>query len=145
MPDEKRERDLIRRCLMSLGNLGQDPAAPGFGTWKIVLAEGAIGHHRQTMTDAPGKDRMFDGPLFQVIKNLVAGDLFAGPSRDAVSLIEIVGVEVADTPGEDFALAFKVLKPPKPVESYPAIARHYTSMASDPYVCRALAAEGLEA
>ena len=34
---------------------------------------------------------------------------------------------------------------PKPVESYPAIARHYARMASDPYVCRALEAEGLDA
>ncbi len=34
---------------------------------------------------------------------------------------------------------------PKPVESYPAIARHYARMASDPYVRRALAAEGLDA
>ena len=77
MPDKKRERDLTRRRLMSLGNLGQDPAALGFGARKIVMAEGAIGRYRQAMTDTPGKHRMFNGPLSQVIKNLVAGDLFA--------------------------------------------------------------------
>jgi len=42
---------------------------------------------------------MFNGPLAQVIEDLIAGDIFARPSCDAVSLIEIIGVEVADTPG----------------------------------------------
>ena len=77
MPDKERERDLTRRRLMSLGNPGQDPAALGFGAWKIVMAEGAVGRHRHALTDAPGKHCMFNGPLLQVIKDLIAGDLFA--------------------------------------------------------------------
>ena len=98
-PDKERERDLTRRCIMSLGNLDQDPSAAGFGARKIAVAEGAVGRHRQTVTDTPGKHRMFNSPLLQVIKNLIAGDIFARWSCDAVSLLEIIGVEVADTPG----------------------------------------------
>jgi len=44
-----------------------------------------------------------------------------------------------------YALSRWLRMTPKPVESYPAIARHYARMASDPYVCRALEAEGLAA
>ena len=44
-----------------------------------------------------------------------------------------------------FALSRWLNMTPKPVESYPAIARHYTRMASDPRVRRALLAEGLDA
>ena len=44
-----------------------------------------------------------------------------------------------------YALSRWLKMTPKPVESYPAIARHYGHMASDPYVCKALAAEGLDA
>src|SRR5271166_852848 len=98
MSDKERERDLMRRRLMSLGNPGQGPAALGFGAWKIVMAEGAVGRHRQAVTDTPGKHRMFDGPLLQVIKDLIAGDMFARRSRNAASLLEIIGVEVADPP-----------------------------------------------
>ncbi len=99
MPDKERERDLTRRCLMSVGNLDQDPTALGFGAGKIVMAEGAISCHRQAVADTPGKHRMFNGPLLQVIKNLIAGNLFGRRSGDAVSLIEIIGVKVADPPG----------------------------------------------
>ena len=99
MPDKERERDLTRRCIMSLANLGQHPAALGFGARKTVMAERAIRSHRQAVTDTAGKHRMFNGPLLQVIKNLIAGDLFARPLCDAVSLLEIIGVEVADTSG----------------------------------------------
>ena len=74
---------------MSLGNLDQHPSALGVGTWKIVVAEGTIRCHRQAVTDTPGKHRIFNGPLLQVIKNLIAGDIFTRPSCDAVSLIEI--------------------------------------------------------
>ena len=84
---------------MSLGKLDQGLSAAGFGAWKIVMAEGAISCHRQAVMDTPGKHRMFNGPLLHVIKNLIAGDIFARPSCDAVSLIKIIGVEVADTPG----------------------------------------------
>lgn len=38
-------------------------------------------------------------PLLQVTKDLIAGDILACWSCDAVSLIEIIGAEVADTPG----------------------------------------------
>jgi glutathione S-transferase len=44
-----------------------------------------------------------------------------------------------------YALSRWLKMTPKPVESYPAIARHYARMASDPSVRRALAAEGLNA
>ena len=44
-----------------------------------------------------------------------------------------------------YALSRWLKMTPKPVESYPAIARHFARMASDPYVRRALEAEGLDA
>ena len=94
----------MRRCIMSLGNLGQHPATLGVGAWKIVMAERAIRCHRQAVTDTPGKHRMFNGSLLQVIKNLIAGNLFGRRSGDAVSLIEIMGIEVAPfTPASGFA------------------------------------------
>jgi len=116
MPDKERERDLTGRCLMSLGNIGQDPAALGFGARKIVMAEGAVSRYRHAVTDTPGKHRMFNSPFFEVIKNLVAGHLFASLSRDAVSLIEIISVEVADTPGKDFLIT-RLRQPGFPVRT----------------------------
>ena len=44
-----------------------------------------------------------------------------------------------------YALSRWLKMTPKPVESYPAIARHFARMASDPYVRKALEAEGLDA
>ena len=44
-----------------------------------------------------------------------------------------------------YALSRWLKMTPKPVESYPAVARHHARMASDPDVRRALAAEGLDA
>jgi glutathione S-transferase len=44
-----------------------------------------------------------------------------------------------------YALSRWLKMTPNPVESYPAIARHFARMASDPYASRALAAEGLDA
>ena len=99
MPDKERECNLARRRLMSLGNPGQDPAAPGLGGRKIVVAEGAVGRYCHAVADTPGKDRMFDGQLSQVIKNLIAGNFFARLSYDPVNLLKVIGVEVADTPG----------------------------------------------
>ena len=42
-----------------------------------------------------------------------------------------------------FALARWLKMTPKPVEAYPAVARHFARMAHDPAVRRAMAAEGL--
>jgi glutathione S-transferase len=44
-----------------------------------------------------------------------------------------------------YALSRWLKMTPKPVESYPAVARHHARMASDPGVRRALEAEGLDA
>ena len=42
-----------------------------------------------------------------------------------------------------FALSRWLKMTPKPVDTYPAVARHFARMAEDPAVGRAMAAEGL--
>ena len=63
---------------------------------KIIVAERRIGDHRYAVLLAPRQHRVFDGTLLQMIKHLIAGD--AALARDLKHLVEIVDVEIADTP-----------------------------------------------
>ena len=65
------------------------------------MAERRIGDHRDAVLLAPRDHRMLDRALLQMIEHLVAGDLaLAGNLQH---LVEIIGVEIADAPGADFA------------------------------------------
>src|SRR3569833_2153369 len=64
--------------------------------------------HGDAMPLAPGNDGVLDRAFFQVIEHLIARDLpLAGHSEQ---FIEIVAVEIADTPGADLACALQLLE-----------------------------------
>src|SRR5438067_5766657 len=107
-PGEKSERRLACGCAMRLGDLGEHAAAVAAGIGKVTVAEGTVGDDSHPFSFAPRYDRVLDCPLLEVIKHLVAGDLSC--PGDFERCVEISIVEVAHSPGEDFALALQILE-----------------------------------
>jgi hypothetical protein len=67
-----------------------------------------IGDDRDTMLFAPGDYGIFDGPLPEVIEDLVADR--TGPTGDSPDLFEIGRIEITHAPRQDLALFFHPLE-----------------------------------
>ena len=102
------QRHLSRRRAMRIGDLLQHAAAGRGRAGKPAVAEGAVGDDGDVVLLAPGDDRMLDGALLEMIEHLVAGDLAL--ADDVERLVEIVGVEIADAPGQDLAGLLQLLE-----------------------------------
>jgi hypothetical protein len=75
---------------------------------EVAAAEGRVAHHRDAVLLAPGQHGVLDGPLVQVVEDLIARDPVR--PRDGEGAVEILDVEVADAPGQDLARPAQVLE-----------------------------------
>ncbi len=81
------------------------------GRGKSVMAERAVAGDGDAVRLAPGDHRMLDVALAEMVEHLVAGDAPAPATvLAAVGLVEVVGVEIAHAPGQDFAVAQQLLE-----------------------------------
>src|ERR1700761_9427221 len=72
------------------------------------MTQWTVSHHRHFVLLTPGNDGIFNGPLLEVIKDLVTGKpTFIGEAPD---LFQIVDVEIAHTPGEYFSFVTQLLE-----------------------------------
>src|SRR5687767_14996040 len=95
-PDEECERDLARGRAAGIGDLGEDS-----GRQKLPRAEGAVGYDRDAVLLTVRNDGVLDGPLLEVVEDLVADHLAL--SGDLERVREPLLVEVAHAPGADLA------------------------------------------
>src|SRR5450432_340124 len=86
---------------MGLRDFFQHTARLAARRGEIVVAERRIGDDRDAVPLAPRDQRVFDGPLLQMIKYLIAGD--AALTGYIKQFVEVVHVEIADAPGADLA------------------------------------------
>src|SRR4051812_45340380 len=100
---------------MGRRDLGQHLAPRRRRPRETVVPERAVSHDGYTVRLAPGQHRVLDGPLLQMIEHLIAGDPAARPGR-LERFLEVVDVEITDTPGSDFAVA------PEPLEGVERVA-----------------------
>lgn len=87
------------------GDGGQGAAAAGVGRGEVAVAIGAVGDQGGFVRGAPGQDGVFDGALLRVIEHLIAD---GGVERG--HFIQVIDIEVADTPGEDLAGALELME-----------------------------------
>src|SRR6201996_9024085 len=72
------------------------------------MTQWTVSHHSHFVFLTPGNDSMFNGPLLEVIKDLVTGEqTFAG---DAPDFFQIIDVKIAHPPGEYFSLVTQLLE-----------------------------------
>ena len=107
-PREETQRDLPRRGLMR-SSITSAPDVPRYEAQEI-RQRGQTGYRRprDAVLFAPGDNAVLDCAFPQVVEHLIASG-FAG-ARDLAELIEIVHVEIADTPGQDLAVGTKPLE-----------------------------------
>ena len=99
--DQEGEGHLAGGGSVGFGDPGEDPATPAAGGREFARAEGAVGHDRDAVLFTERDYGMLDGPLLQVIENLVAGDLPLAGNLESFG--KLLLIEVAQPPGADLA------------------------------------------
>ena len=111
MADEKGQCDLARGRGVGGGDFRQEPAPGGVWARKAPMAEGAVGGDGDAAPLAPRQHGVFDGALFEMIEDLIAGEAPFPLPRDRKGLFEVARIEIADAPGQSLALAPQLLEP----------------------------------
>src|SRR5215207_3373045 len=102
MSYQEPQRHLTRGCLVRGRDLLQDAPARCLRPGKAPVTERAVGHDGDVVALAPGEHAVLDGPLIEMVEDLIAGQpAIAG---DLPDLFEVRHVEVAHSPGEDLSL-----------------------------------------
>jgi hypothetical protein len=76
MAGEKGQRDLARGRAMRGRDLRQDLASGAAQARKAPMPEGAVSGDGDAVPLAPWQHGVFDGPLLEMIEDLIAGDAF---------------------------------------------------------------------